>query len=243
MKRFLTLASTLSFLLIAFTSTAQIELDCKGSQNYDWEGTADCFAHSDTMTKDEAVALVTEAILKKANVICKNTCLLGSRDCEPLIDYWRSVKSVYKNDAGMWCHKAKISVKVACSDCQDTSKLTIYPVLLNLGGGDINEALEETANIESAKAAGKVAHVMNSYPNPSSGEVNLEVALFESNSSVRLILKDIAGNVQYQQQYKDLAQDFFQPRLDFSNLSNGLYFLSVEVNGQLINTNKLTIQH
>lgn len=77
------------------------------------------------------------------------------------------------------------------------------------------------------------------FPNPSNGQVTVEVPM-ETEGKVSVVILDPAGKAALTQQ-KTIGKGENQFTFDVSNLPNGVYFVQVR-NGEIANTRKLVVQ-
>lgn len=86
------------------------------------------------------------------------------------------------------------------------------------------------------------ARVANPFPNPTSGIVNLDVAVEKEQNEIVLVVRDVAGKLVERKVYNDIPQSLFMAMADLSQQNNGLYFLSTEVNGEVVGTHRILLQ-
>lgn len=78
------------------------------------------------------------------------------------------------------------------------------------------------------------------YPNPSPGRVSVNFEL-PSAAKVKISLYDLKGNLLRVVNNKSYPLGYNVDNIDFSNLSNGLYLCILEVNGNIVNTQRIMV--
>lgn len=102
----------------------------------------------------------------------------------------------------------------------------------------VNDAPEPPSSIENVKA--DATSDMQVYPNPATDKVTLSYTLTQS-GDVNITIMDVMGRVvMSENQGKKEAGFAYRTNINTSNMSNGTYFYTVEVNGAK-STNKLVI--
>ncbi len=102
----------------------------------------------------------------------------------------------------------------------------------------INDAPEPPSSIENVKA--DATSDMQVYPNPATDKVTLSYTLTQS-GDVNITIMDVMGRVvMSENQGKKEAGFAYRTNINTSNMSNGTYFYTVEVNGAK-STNKIVI--
>lgn len=112
----------------------------------------------------------------------------------------------------------------ATSQMVQVTEQGVYTVVVTDDNGCEGEAV--TGNVTPGFDEFSVVEHLNVYPNPNNGEVTLELNL-NSPKEVNITVSDITGRITYSSQLQ--ANEEFKTRLDFSNLSKGVYILQLEV--------------
>ena len=82
--------------------------------------------------------------------------------------------------------------------------------------------------------------LFQNYPNPFNPVTSIEFEL-QKTSSVQIIVRDVLGRLVSDQKFGNLGSGRHNYQFDASNLSSGLYFYSLSVNGQLMETKKMVL--
>lgn len=83
------------------------------------------------------------------------------------------------------------------------------------------------------------AKVFNAYPNPATSNVVIQYDLAGRSADARIVITSLVGNKVYTQ---SLNSNSGKANIDISNLVAGIYFYSIEANGQVISTKKLIVK-
>ncbi|MBC7862272.1 MAG: T9SS type A sorting domain-containing protein [Bacteroidia bacterium] len=113
-------------------------------------------------------------------------------------------------------------------------------ILKNFGadfGGQIYQQLNVGLNVGINQYVYTDRDVMNVYPNPSNGHVNIDVNLATRDDGT-IKLYDLMGKTVYTRSFKDQVTDSFEA--DFSYLSKGIYYVTLRTKNKLI-TKKLIL--
>jgi PKD repeat protein len=98
---------------------------------------------------------------------------------------------------------------------------------------NINFAVNSTEiDVTTSLEEATFGKVMKMYPNPTSGELYLELSLDKS-VDLQIQVMDMLGRSQYVEQQQLLAGDQ-KLKLNLNNLSSGVYFLNLSVDNQII---------
>jgi endonuclease I len=83
------------------------------------------------------------------------------------------------------------------------------------------------------------------FPNPVSNQkmITLQTVfdIEDKNIDIRLIITNIQGKVIYNKEFKLVEKEFFEQKIDVSNLKKGIYFLSISSTNNTFETKKLII--
>ena len=82
--------------------------------------------------------------------------------------------------------------------------------------------------------------LFQNYPNPFNPVTSIEFEL-QKTSNVQIIVRDILGRLISDQKLGNLGSGRHNYQFDASDLSSGLYFYSLSINGQLMNTKKMLL--
>ena len=74
------------------------------------------------------------------------------------------------------------------------------------------------------------------YPNPANNAVSIEIDKMEEGKTVQFTLYDIRGSLLLHKSFVGVNKTIL-----LDNISNGLYFYSVEVNGIIVKQDKLIV--
>ena len=85
------------------------------------------------------------------------------------------------------------------------------------------------------------AKVFNAYPNPATSNVTIQYDLVGCTASAnpRIVITSLVGNKVFTQ---PISNANGKTSIDISNLVAGIYFYSLEVNGQIVSTKKLIVK-
>ncbi len=85
------------------------------------------------------------------------------------------------------------------------------------------------------------AKVFNAYPNPATSNVTIQYDLSgrAASTDARIVITSLVGNKVYT---LPLSNNSGKASIDISNLVAGIYFYSIEANGQVISTKKLIVK-
>ena len=83
------------------------------------------------------------------------------------------------------------------------------------------------------------AKLFNAYPNPATSNVTIQYDFAGCSSNANIVITSLVGNRVYSQA---LSNNSGKANIDLSNLVAGIYFYSLEVNGQAISTKKLIVK-
>ena len=83
------------------------------------------------------------------------------------------------------------------------------------------------------------AKVFNAYPNPATSSVTIQYDLAGRSADTRIVITSLVGNKVYSQ---PLSNNSGRASIDISNLVAGIYFYSIEADGQIITTKKLIVK-
>lgn len=83
------------------------------------------------------------------------------------------------------------------------------------------------------------AKVFNAYPNPATSNVTIQYDLAGHSTDARIVITSLVGNKVYT---LPLSNPSGKASIDISNLVAGIYFYSIEANGQVISTKKLIVK-
>ena len=82
--------------------------------------------------------------------------------------------------------------------------------------------------------------LFQNYPNPFNPVTSIEFEL-QKTSNVQIIVRDVLGRLISDQKLGNLVSGRHNYQFDASNLSSGLYFYSLSINGQLMDTKKMLL--
>lgn len=85
------------------------------------------------------------------------------------------------------------------------------------------------------------AKLFNAYPNPATSNVTIQYDLVgrTTGNNAQIVITSLVGNRVYTQPINNASG---KANIDLSNLVAGIYFYSIEVNGQAISTKKLIVK-
>ena len=86
----------------------------------------------------------------------------------------------------------------------------------------------------------KFFKLFQNYPNPFNPVTSIEFEL-QKTSNVQIIVRDVLGRLVSDQKFGNLGTGRHNFQFDASNLSSGLYFYTLSVNGQLMDTKKMLL--
>lgn len=145
---------------------------------------------------------------------------------------------------GYFCFKGSYDVDWSCSMCRrDTIKPTEPKELPGRIPLRANENYQPFSFTQVEVNRHNQNKLIKIYPNPSEGIFNTQLNIENSGSAINLIITAISGKVVLQKDYLDVPSGVLNTQQDLSELPNGLYLLSIKIDGEIISTNKLTIQH
>ncbi|MEL6636949.1 MAG: T9SS type A sorting domain-containing protein [Bacteroidota bacterium] len=166
---------------------------------------------------------------------CEVDCERPNETCTPLI----TSGSINGNLGADFCSGRYIAFNWKCTDCTETSDT---PPNEGEGEGRAPQPGSEWSRSQVATTASPV-RVGKATPNPSSGEVRLDISVEVPRQALVLRISDVQGRVIAQHAYGDLPAGTQQLTADLSAQRAGLYFLSLYANGQLVNSQKILVQH
>ncbi|HYG49656.1 MAG TPA: T9SS type A sorting domain-containing protein [Flavobacteriales bacterium] len=107
------------------------------------------------------------------------------------------------------------------------------------GGGSSMRFSEEDSNWEEFEQEGEKENMLKTYPNPASNVIYVEFEL-EEGSKPELFLCDVSGKI-----IQKLGMMSFEGRtiIGVAGVENGVYFISVFENGNLIKSQKVVVSH
>ena len=82
--------------------------------------------------------------------------------------------------------------------------------------------------------------LFQNYPNPFNPVTSIEFEL-KKTSNVQILVRDVLGRLISEQKIGTLSSGMHNIQFDASNLSSGLYFYSLSINGQLLDTKKMIL--
>ena len=82
--------------------------------------------------------------------------------------------------------------------------------------------------------------LFQNYPNPFNPVTSIEFEL-QKTSNVQIIVRDVLGRLIFDQKLGNLGSGRHNYQFDASDLSSGLYFYSLSINGQLMDTKKMLL--
>lgn len=141
-----------------------------------------------------------------------------------------------------WCFSGTARWK--CTDCTRITPDTIIgepfpPIDHFRADTDISIDPLEEHHIHSAQSA-NAASIHKVFPNPTSDKVRIQVNTIDAQNSIRLILRNTAGQILQTKAYDHFGKTLYNTQMDITSLSAGMYFLQVEINDQLIGSSKVT---
>lgn len=177
-----------------------------------------------------------EEVIRK-NMTCVNDCTFpDDNDCKPVIDSRDFSDLKIKGRGKFWIYKGVARVKWHCSPCTEISN------------DDQNDKGFNNTSIPSfgielleSPESNSTAKIQQIYPNPSTGIFYVDLTLEATNSEVLIRVSDLSGKMIREEIYQDLPATTFHTETDLSAQQNGLYFLSVYANEQLLSTSKVQI--
>jgi len=132
--------------------------------------------------------------------------------------------SILEDAAHTYDEPGTYTVKLIAENADNCSDTTTWSVAVDFGS-----AIRETEKFGS----------ISLYPNPTSGIATLNISLKEQ-SDVFVRVSDIAGKMMFETAEEKLSAGDHSTRMDLSNLSEGLYFVTIRANGAAI-TKRLVI--
>ncbi|MFN4234077.1 MAG: S8/S53 family peptidase [Bacteroidia bacterium] len=117
-------------------------------------------------------------------------------------------------------------------------RLNIHKMLLKLQ--DYCAVLASDAPEQKLNTYIENSVLFNVYPNPANGWINLEYAL-EKSGNVQILIYDMSGREVAKIDAGNRYSGFISHKVDIPNLSKGIYFVNLQVNGKSTNTQKLTV--
>lgn len=90
-----------------------------------------------------------------------------------------------------------------------------------------------------ANEAKELTSSLNAYPNPANTNVNVNFSVTES-ANVEMTVVSVTGDVVYNNNFGSIAAGKYSKNINVSELSNGVYFYTLNVNGN-VTTKKLVI--
>ena len=120
----------------------------------------------------------------------------------------------------------------------DDNELSIVGLIIDQTTGQIVNA-EESGSVVSARELTKLGFDFKLYPNPALSETNIALSI-EQPGTVSYMVYDMTGK-QVAAEYKgQLAQGEYIHTIDVSNLNSGLYFVTINIDGNQL-TRKLAV--
>ncbi len=183
--------------------------------------TPHCYSKTDYPTSEEATKKFLE--IHFGFSICETDCTFpGYPSCKAkLIN-----EDGLEETATQWCFIGYLRFGWLCSKIQNGAEVEEEPEKKKK---QVNESL--------------LSAIQTFVPNPSTGKSYLEISAVESSANIELIIMDYTGRSIQQQQYEINSSENLRLPVDLSEAGNGLYYVSIKVNGIIIKTNKLLIQH
>jgi hypothetical protein len=86
---------------------------------------------------------------------------------------------------------------------------------------------------------GSLASMSHLYPNPASARASFSYNLYNQNNG-SIQVRDMVGKTVYQQ---ELFQNSGNVSVNTANLADGIYFCTLSVNGNMVQTRKLVVRH
>lgn len=117
-------------------------------------------------------------------------------------------------------------------------RLNIHKMLLKLQ--DYCAVLASEASEEKLNTHIENSVLLNIYPNPTSGWINLEYAL-EKSGNVQVVIYDMSGREVAKIDAGNRHSGFISHKVDLPNLSKGVYLVNLQINGKTTNTQKLAV--
>ena len=116
-------------------------------------------------------------------------------------------------------------------------KYTFYDPRLNEPGRDVVvNYITGGVGIDEGSVTAKV---FNAYPNPATSSVTIQYDLAGHSTDARIVITSLVGNKVYVQ---PISNNCGKTNIDISNLVAGIYFYSIEADGQIITTKKLIVK-
>ncbi len=184
-----------------------------------------------------------ETLLTCKNDRCLNPSLF---ECKPSIDIL-NIEGDLEDTGTQYCSSATVSFKWLCTDC---TRITSQE------GDTEQDSTNEEGHLHGKETLDfrsidhhsqdrmnpSIARVEKVYPNPSTGALNIDIVVEQADSDILILLTDISGKVVQRKAYTQVPQSHFHAQTDLANQANGLYFLSTQVNGIVIGTEKISLQ-
>jgi len=149
--------------------------------------------------------------------------------------------------AGQICFSGAHSIDYYCGSCTfvppGPGPGNPNPTNTNQGiHNNTNQMSISFTDVALPKTGAKSNQIKRLYPNPTDGIFNLELEVEKEDSQINYIVTDISGKVVFEKEYDNTTQASMNTKNDISHLSNGLYFLVVQINGEVIGTSRIMVQ-
>lgn len=192
--------------------------------------------------KASTLELAKKRLAQLLDLTC-NPCPVkpDEQACKVTIDSFIVGGLTMNEDSTRWCTGKLINLFFSCDECIDTIDSSPF---IEEG---INQISDQVLLDNSEEEAFRLEEIISEvsywriFPNPTSGQTELEINTSEAVREVKLIARNIAGQIVYEKDYGASAKGTFKARADLSVLSNGWYMLSVYLDDELLGTEKIAI--
>jgi hypothetical protein len=117
---------------------------------------------------------------------------------------------------------------------------TFQEIITQYTGCDVFGSDSIQVNICTAVNAATAESTISVFPNPAANEINLRVN-GDSNGEIIISITDLPGQIVFMKKVNPAAGDINE-KIDTSGLSDGVYFMNVEMEGRIF-TVKMVVQH
>lgn len=162
---------------------------------------------------------------------CPTDCTFPSyKGCKAILINTDALEKTPPN----WCFYGALEFGWLCQDPPNGEE--------GKGGEGKKKEEDESSNRAAQPDKSFATIIQAATPNPSSGNSYMEINLRQAPSIVEMIINDWTGKLIQQHKYKTNSSANLGLPIDLSEASNGIYFVSIKVNGVIVKTDKLLIQ-
>jgi len=164
-------------------------------------------------------------------------CPEGSTGCEVLIDsikndaghYGATYVNIVNNQYCYTCPSGAFTISYKCDGC-DIAKI-----------GDFGDPTPEGEGATPALADPLETAIVNMYPNPTSGNLNIDFDGVADYGAVKIVITNIMGSVVHQSVQNDVSSGHQTFQLNLGDLTSGVYNVALYSGSERLDAKHLSV--